>query len=474
MSHALDLDGLSLLIVDDESDLRLGLRRLLEPLGAAIREAAHGEEALCRMEEAPADLVLSDLSMPGMSGVELLPRLRARWPTTAVVVLTGYGTVQSAVTCMQAGAATFLTKPCDNQEIVDVVSRLGRQRLAARAPSAGDTALIAVDARMRAVLDLVARVAPSPATVLIEGESGSGKELIARRIHAGSLVAGRGFHAVNAAALPDTLLEAELFGYRRGAFTGADRDKDGLFVTAAGGTVFLDEVASMSLAFQGKLLRVLQERVVRPLGATADVAVDFRLVAATNRDLETLIRSGSFREDLYYRLRVVSIPVPPLRERPDDVLPLARHFLAQVAATCLPRGAPTPVFSDAALAALRTHRWPGNVRELMNAVQRAVIVGGGSWIEPHHLGLGLAATVAALAAAMPTTSADPDYESAKRDVIERFQREFVARALERTGGNVSAAAERCGMTRAALQRIMRALAIEREGFLHGKATAEPA
>ncbi|MBM4015779.1 MAG: sigma-54-dependent Fis family transcriptional regulator, partial [Planctomycetes bacterium] len=437
MSDSGELAGISLLIVDDEADLRLGLRRLLEPTGAAIREAEDGVAALDQLAKAPVDLVLTDLSMPRMSGVELLPQLRERWPETAVVVLTGYGTIQSAVTCMQAGAATFLTKPCDNREIFDVVTRLGRQRLAARAAGERPRDLVAADPRMRAVLDLVARVAPSPAAVLIEGESGVGKELVARRIHEQSLVAAKGFHAVNAAALPDTLLEAELFGYRRGAFTGADRDKDGLFVAAAGGTVFLDEIASMSLLFQGKLLRVLQEKVVRPLGATADVAADFRLIAATNRDLEAMIRAGAFREDLYYRLRVVSIPVPPLRERPDDVVPLARSFLADAIATCLPRGAAPPRFGEAALAALRSHRWPGNVRELMNAVQRAVIVGGAETIEPHHLGLGLAATVAALAAAVPAATAEPDYESAKRDVIERFQREFVQRALERTGGNVS-------------------------------------
>ncbi|MBL8842679.1 MAG: sigma-54-dependent Fis family transcriptional regulator [Planctomycetes bacterium] len=473
MTVARDLAGLSVLIVDDEADLRLALRRLLEPTGAQIAEADDGEVALRRMAERPADVVLTDLTMPRMGGVELLPRLKARWPEAAVIVLTGYGTIQSAVTCMQAGAATFLTKPCDNHEILDVVVRLGRHRLAARAPAEGERELTGADPRMRATLDLIERVAPSPVSVLIEGESGVGKELVARRIHAQSLVAGKGFHAVNAAALPDTLLEAELFGYRRGAFTGADRDKDGLFVTAGGGTVFLDEVASMSLAFQGKLLRVLQEKVVRPLGATADIAVEFRLLAATNRDLAAMIREGTFREDLYYRLRVVSIPVPPLRERAEDVLPLARRFLVEAAVACLRRGAVAPRFSDEATAALRAHRWPGNVRELLNAVQRAVIVCAGETIEPHHLGLGLGAGSGSARGRMPSI-ADADYESSKREVIERFQREFVQRALERTGGNVSVAAERCGMTRAALQRIMRSLAIERAEFLPAKPGAEPA
>lgn len=312
---------------------------------------------------------------------------------------------------------------------------------------------------MQRVMALVARVAPSPVPVLIEGESGTGKELVARSLHAQSIVSERPFQAVNCAALSDTLLESELFGHRRGSFTGADRDRPGLFVEACGGTVFLDEVACMSSAFQAKLLRVLQEKRVRPVGGSADVAVDFRLLAATNRDLHRLVREGSFREDLYYRLQVVRIHIPPLRERPQDVLPLAARFLEQAAQGCLADGAPRPQFSDEALALLIAYGWPGNVRELENAVQRALIVCCGRQILPYHMGL-----------TEPGWDGDPqahgalDYADAKRVAVERFQREFVQRALERSAGNVSRAAEACGMTRVALQKILRQLGIDRRSF----------
>jgi transcriptional regulator with PAS, ATPase and Fis domain len=320
--------------------------------------------------------------------------------------------------------------------------------------------LVAIDPTMLATLDLVDRAARTPAPVLLEGESGVGKELLARRLHEKSTVADRPFLAVNAAALPDTLLESELFGHKKGAFTGADRDRDGLFVAARGGTVFLDEVASMSPSFQGKLLRVLQERVVRPLGGTEDRRVEFRLVSASNKDLATLAAEGRFRDDLFYRLGVVVVKVPALRERPLDVEPLARRFLAEAAATCLAPSAPPPRLSQDALAALRAHRFPGNVRELRNAMQRAVVLVGDGPVEPSHLGLDLGATSKGLAQA----SGSLDYEEAKRRAVESFQREFVRRALSATNGNVSQAAERCGMTRAALQRILRRLDVDRADF----------
>ena len=459
--------GLRVLVVDDEADIRLGLDRLVSALGAAVRQAASAEAALAALELEEADLVLTDLAMPGLSGEALLGEVKRRWPSTAVVLLTGYGTIPAAVSCLQAGASHFLTKPFDNDEIQALVARLGRQILAARPGRTGAGAdgagpvLIAEDPRMRRVIELAERVAPSPVPVLIEGESGTGKELVAREIHARSAVAGRPFLAVNAAALPDTLLESELFGHRRGAFTGADRDRPGLFVEARGGTVFLDEIASMSLAFQAKLLRVLQEKVVRPLGSSLDVPVEFRLVSATNRDLEELIRGGAFRDDLYYRLRVVTIRVPPLRERKGDVPALALHFLARAARTCLGPDARVPELSEEAIEALRAHAWPGNVRELENAVQRAVVVCRGSRILPHHLGLAEAAWVGADSDA---ASGALDYEARKRQVLERFQREFLQRALERSGGNVSHAAQACGLTRAAVQRIMRQLGIERSEF----------
>ncbi len=458
-----DLGQLRVLVVDDEADIRRGLERLAASAGAQVQAAENGQAALAVLDRWGADVVLTDLMMPRMSGAELLTEVKKRSPDTEVAILTGFGTVQSAVQCLQAGAAHFLTKPFDNDGVVQLVERLGRQVLARRL-SAGspDASLLAQDVRMKPVLDLIARVAASSASVLIEGESGTGKELVARAIHRQSDVADRPFLAVNAAALPDTLLESELFGHERGSFTGADRARDGIFVEARGGTVFLDEVASMSPSFQGKLLRVLQERVVRRLGGTTDRAVEFRLLAATNRDLEARIESGEFREDLFYRLGVVRLFVPALRDRPDDVPLLANHFLRRSASTTLGKDAATPRLSPEALVTLQQHRWPGNVRELENAIQRAVIVCTGDVIEPWHLGLqgnGWRGSSAGGEAAE-----DMDYARSKQRVVEEFQRQFVHRALENARGNISRAADTCGMTRAALQRIMRQLGIEREDY----------
>ena len=454
------LEGLETVVVDDEDDIRLGLAKLVGSLGGRVRSASNGAEALELLSEHSADVVLTDLMMPRVSGQELLHALRETHPHTRVVILTGFGTIQSAVTCLQAGAAHFMTKPFDNAEVLRVVERLGRQILAQRValerPS--QSGFVAEDPAMQAVMELVARVAKSPLPVLIEGESGTGKELVARALHDQSTLCERPFLAVNTAALPDTLLESELFGHKRGAFTGAERDHDGLFAQASGGTVFLDEIASMSPSFQGKLLRVLQEKRVRPLGGTQDRLVDFRLIAATNRDLEERIRRGEFREDLFYRLSVVRLHLPALRDRPGDIRPLAQHFLARSAEACLNPNGTELELGEETIAALEAHTWSGNVRELENAIQRAVIVCPGARILPHHLGLAAGGWKSAVAVETD------DYDAAKQQAIARFQREFVLRALETAGGNVSQAAERCGLTRAALQRIMRALEIDRSAF----------
>lgn len=458
-----DLSRLRVLVVDDEADIRLGLRRLLGAAGIEAAEAASGLEAIELLKANPADLVLTDLMMPGMTGAELLDSIKRERPETVVVLLTGFGTVQAAVQCMQNGAAHFLTKPFDNEEIVGLVRRLGCQILSRCQAShlTDELRIVAEDPATAKVFELVARVAPSSAPVLIEGESGTGKELVARAVHRRSSVADQPFQAVNCAALSETLLESELFGHVKGAFTGADRDRRGLFAEAHGGTVFLDEVSSMSPAFQGKLLRVLQEKLVRPVGGSRDVAVDFRLVAATNRDLEALVGSGGFREDLYYRLQVVRIHIPPLRERPADIVPLALQFMAREAEACGgPPGAP-PEISDEALLALREHDWPGNVRELENVMQRALIVCCGGRILPFHLGIGESGWSGADSGADELSG---DYSEAKRVTIERFQRDFVQRALEKSAGNVSRAAEACGMTRVALQKILRQLSIDRTLF----------
>ena len=297
-------------------------------------------------------------------------------------------------------------------------------------------------------------------SVLIQGESGSGKELIARSIHDQSTMRDRPFLAVNSAALPDTLLESELFGHRKGAFTGADRDRRGIFSQADGGTVFLDEIALMSPAFQGKLLRVLQEKTVVPLGTTTAELVEFRLVAATSRDLTRPVDGGQFREDLLYRLRVVTVDLPPLRERPADIIPLATHFLAKYAHQIEAHVDRPPYLSAAAISELKGHTWKGNVRELENCIQRALVLARGDEILPDHLGLGQDDG--------PWSTLDLEglsYEAGKQEALQVFQRRFIERALAKTGGNVTHAADKCGLTRAAFQRIMRALELDRDQFV---------
>ena len=458
------MNSVRVLVVDDEMDIRLGLRRLVESLGVHVVEAANGVEAVRALEEAPFDLVLTDLMMPEMGGAELLATIKQRWPKTTVVILTGFGTVQTAVACMQDGAAHFLTKPFENAEISRIVGRVGRRIAADRESGGQETQLVGEDPRMRSVVDLVDRIAPTPVSVLIEGESGVGKEVIARRIHERSAVAQHPLLAVNAAAMTDTLLESELFGHVRGAFTGADRDRDGIFAEACGGTVFLDEIASMSPAFQGKLLRVLQEKVVRPVGGSNDRSVEFRLLSASNRDLAGMVKDGEFREDLYYRMRVVSVVIPPLRDRPGDIEPLALHFLARAARDCLGEKDRVPELGDEALRVLKAHRWPGNVRELENAIQRAVVLCSGDRILPWHLGLEGGAEFQGQGVAGAEAESSDSYDVAKQRALERFQREFVCRALESSAGNVSHASRTCGLTRAAFQRILKQLGIDRSRF----------
>lgn len=457
---------LRVLVVDDEDDVRLGLRLLAESVDAEVRDASSGEQALEICESWVPHVVLSDITMGGMSGVELLSVVGQRYPGTRTVLITGFGTIDLAVEAMRRGAADFLTKPFDNDEVVDLVQRCGREalfqeRLQCRQdPSSEDaSSMIAEDPRMKRVLDLIRQVAPTPMSVLIEGESGTGKELVARSIHAQSDSRDAPFLAVNSAALPDTLLESELFGHRKGAFTGADRNRDGIFSQARGGTVFLDEIALMSPAFQGKLLRVLQERTVIPLGSSTPQPVDFRLIAATSRNLLRRIEAGEFREDLYYRLRVVTIGIPPLRERPGDIAPLAAHFVCKYASQVNPQGGRPPRLSAGALEEMQSHAWKGNVRELENAIQRALVLAHGGEILASHLVLEEDGSPWGL-----PDQQDLSYDAGKQEAMKLFKRRFIEQALLRSEGNVTHAAERCGLTRAAFQRIMRSLGLDRTRF----------
>lgn len=461
----LDPGTCRVLVVDDEADVRLGLRMLAESVGGDVRAAGSAEEALKTVAAWEPHLVVSDITMPGLSGLDLLDELHRTRPHVQVVLITGYGTIEMAVSAMHRGASHFITKPFENAEVREAIVRCGRHALLAeriraqRAKSAaeGTSEFISADARMQPVLERVEQVAPTGMSVLIHGESGVGKELIARAVHQRSAVAKRPFLAVNTAALPDALLESELFGHVRGAFTGALRDRKGIFEQASGGTVFLDEIGLMSTTFQGKLLRVLQDRTIVPLGTSRAIPVEFRLITATAQDLQARIAEGAFREDLYYRLNVVGIDVPPLRERKDDIVALATHFVAKYADQVPALKGRALSLSAEALATLREHEWPGNVRELENCIQRALVVSLGGDIQPEHFGLD------GVCAQMPSDGALP-YEAAKQQAVQTFQRRYIERALSRAGGNVTRAAETCGMTRAALQRIMRALDIDRRSF----------
>jgi two-component system response regulator HydG len=447
----------SILVVDDKQDLARGVALVLGELGGEIRVAHTAEAALELLAQRPADLVFTDVKMPGMDGHALLEAVRERWPRTRVILFTGFATVETAVQAMKQGAYDYLTKPFDNDELLLIARRAWKElcdedeiaRLRAELDrSHRFHGIVSRDARMVPVIETIRRVAPTAATVLVSGESGTGKELVARAIHAESPRAPRPFVAFNAAALPETLAEAELFGAKKGAYTGCDRDRKGLFVDAHGGTVLIDEVASMPPSLQGKLLRVIQEREVVPLGSSIPVPVDVRLIAATNVEPSQLLHGGVLRQDLYYRLAVVRIVLPPLRERVDDVPLLAALFLDrfnETAGMCK-RLAP------AALRILCAHDWPGNVRELQNVIERAAVMSradeiGGADVRLEDDG---PESVIAL---------ETGYEAAKRDVVERFQRRYVQRLLGETGGNLAAAARQAGITRAALHRIVKRLGI---------------
>ena len=378
----------TLLIVDDEPAIRSAVARAF-PDCQAIQTATCAEALAAAKDQYP-DIVLLDQRLPDGSGLDLVAKLHAVDPDLPIVLLTGHGSVDLAVEALKLGVTDFIEKPFKLERLRTTVNllldkqRLGRQVARLSGKNSGRATMVAHSAPMRRVLALVRRVAGVPATtVLIQGESGTGKELVARAIHERSARSDKQFVAINCAALSENLLEAELFGYEKGAFTGADsKGKQGLFEVADGGTVFLDEVGEMPLSLQTKLLRALQERRFRRVGGLTDVDVDVRVVAATNRDLRAEVAAGRFRADLYYRLRVVPIAVPPLRDRPDDILPIAEHLLKRLAPEL---GRPTITFAPAAVAAMRAYSWPGNVREVANAVERAVICAETEQIQPDDL-----------------------------------------------------------------------------------------
>jgi two-component system response regulator HydG len=385
-----------ILVADDNGALRRGIARALRARWSTVEEAPDGGRALERIRDRgvePFDVVITDLRLPGADGIEVLRAARRREPRTAVLLMTAYGTIETAVEAMRIGAHDFLEKPFELAQLELRVERAvqharlvsgGRDPRAESASRAVRPQIVGKSPALRDALEMAERVASTRSTVLVTGETGTGKELVAALVHAASPRAGAPFVKVNCAALPETLLESELFGHERGAFTGADRQRVGRFEQADGGTLFLDEVGDMSLTTQAKLLRVLQDGEFVRLGATEALHSDVRIVAATNHDLELAVRAGAFREDLFFRLNVIRVHLPALRERGDDAVALAVHFLAEFGAGLARPGA---TFAPEALSLVRAHPWPGNVRELRNVVERAVLLSDGETVDADDLGL---------------------------------------------------------------------------------------
>jgi DNA-binding NtrC family response regulator len=457
---------MKILVVDDEPAIRFSLMELLGSAGHQVREAAHAPEALAALEGDPADLVISDLNMPAMDGMQLLEEVRARYPGTLFVLMTAFGDERAAVRALQAGAYDYLPKPFDNEEIRSITRRAHevlalraenhrlREELADRFQD-----LIGGAPAMGEIYRLIRRAGPRDVTVLVTGESGTGKELVARALHRESPRRTRPFIALNCSALPSELIESELFGYLRGAFTGADRDRQGLFEAADGGTLFLDEIGDLALSAQAKLLRVLEERQITRLGGSRSTPIDVRVIAATHQPLDRLVTEGSFREDLLYRLRVVMLELPPLRERREDIPALVAHFLAEFGTR---HGRAMNAVTDAARRALVAYDWPGNVRELRNAIERAVVLADSDQVDVLDLPPQLRDSWTPIS---PTDAAlaELPFAEARSRALEAFDRSFLAAALERHGGNVSQAARALQIHRQSLQKLLRRLEIGGSG-----------
>jgi DNA-binding NtrC family response regulator len=458
----------TILIVDDQSVFAQGMARLLDKEFPGVRSAVatSGEQALELLAAQPVSLMLSDLRMPGMSGLELLGRALEAEPALSVVMITGYGSIESAVEALKAGAYDFLTKPVDRESLVRVVAKglerarlLGEnRRLRALVAQAGSLqTLLGRSQAMNRLRETIVAVAASDYTVLINGESGTGKEMVARTIHNSSPRAARHLVSVNCPAIPDHLLESELFGHVKGAFTGADRNRKGLFLAAHGGTLLLDEIGDIPMNVQTKLLRVLQEREVRPVGANESTPVDVRILASTNQNLEAKMQAGDFREDLFYRLNVLHIHVPPLRQRADDVPLLAHHFLTEA---CRDMGLPPKDIAPEVLAFLAARPWPGNVRELQNFMRRLAVFARTPTVD-------LALVRLADNNAGGPADADtglPPYKDAKSKILDDFTRTYVRQLLAMTEGNISQAARISGLERVSLQKILRRLDIDAERY----------
>jgi DNA-binding NtrC family response regulator len=436
---------LNILLVDDEPDLRTSLGQVLREEGHAVDTASDGEAAIARLAAQPFHLVVSDVRLPKLDGLTLLRRIRRDFPSTEVLLMTAYGSIGDAVSAMKDSAVDYLTKPFDIDHLVTAVERVDDrlrvrdERARARAQEAAAPGAPRLVGRCPAVLQLVEKIdtiADTHAAVLLTGESGTGKELVARMLHERSSRQERPLVIVNCAAIPPSLIEAELFGHERGAFTGAVKKREGRFKAADGGTLFLDEIGEMPLETQAKLLRVLQEGEVVPVGSNASVKVDVRLVSATNRDLKAMVADGRFREDLYYRIKVFDLHLPTLRERKGDLALLVEQFLREF------NDVDPPSLSPAAWAALSEYAFPGNVRELRHAVQHASILARGDEIELAHLPPEIAGTV-------PEAGGDSSSHSLV-EAMEQYEKELILRTIRGTGEKRQRAAKLLGISRKSL------------------------
>lgn len=465
--------GRRVLIVDDEPDMRRMLRMVVEKkCGCEVMEAANGRLALGLLQKSIPDVVVSDIKMPDLDGLQLMSRIREADPTISIVIMTGYGTIDMAVQAIKDGAYDFLEKPFDKDHIVRVVRnglertsllRANRQLKARLDSQEMPAGFVGTSPALREALGLIARVADSDATVLIRGESGTGKELAARAVHSLSGRRNRPMITVNCPALPEHILESELFGYAKGAFTGASQEKRGLFWEAQGSTILLDEIADIPVSVQTKLLRVLQEKEIQPLGQNRTVKVDVRVVASTNQDLEAKIRAGEFREDLFYRLNVVTVTMPSLEAMVEDIPLLVHHFLHRYTKQY---GKPDVVFSQPLIRALVARKWPGNVRELRNTIKRLVLLAGGDEVGVAELDSGAVTRTATAEGASRRFDDlhELPYGEAKNSLIAAFSESYLCALLRRNGGNVTSAAAECGMERQALQRLLRRYGIVSADF----------
>jgi two-component system nitrogen regulation response regulator NtrX len=443
----------SILIVDDESGIRESLGALLRDEGYDAEAVASGEECLDRLKRRSFDLVLLDVWLNGMDGLDTLERMQEQGPAPMVVMISGHGNIETAVRATKLGAFDFIEKPLSIEKVVLVARnaleylRLEEENRRLRAELEERHQILGASVPMKALRQQIALTAPTNGRVLIYGESGTGKELVARALHANSPRSAMPFVEVNCAAIPEELIESEMFGHRKGSFTGASEDKVGKFQKADGGTLFLDEVGDMSLKTQSKVLRVLEEQRVEPLGSNRQVNVDVRVIAATNKKLEDEIGRNAFREDLFYRLNVIPFYVPPLRERTEDLPVLAAHFLSEF---CDAYGKKAKDFTGPAMEVLLAYPWPGNVRELRNLVERLVIMCPSPKIEPHHLPPELFRGA--------SKSPQKPYESLQ-EARSAYERDFVLRKLEENRWNMTKAAAALGLERSHLYRKMRSLGI---------------